>query len=107
MGGHAKLNDLPSSVTDHEPGVQQAELDGGEAHGEAQLFEFGLDLSGTPAVLIRKSTNQGLHFERDGRSTGTALRNGSPVQPETLAVPTDDGVWLDDDQGLFPTRPIS
>ena len=30
MGGHAKVNDLPSSVTDHEPGVQQAEPDGGE-----------------------------------------------------------------------------
>ena len=36
--------------------------DGGEAHGEAQLFEFGLDHSGTPPVLIRESTNQGLNL---------------------------------------------
>jgi hypothetical protein len=116
MGGHAKVNDLPSSVTDHEPGVQLAEPDGGdddevhrgdavlviakkrlpalallvvrvslwkisrdrgEAHGEAQLLEFRLDLSGTPTVLTRESTNESLQFDRNGRSPRTAFRNGA------------------------------
>ena len=29
MGGHAKVDDLPSSVADHKPDVQQAEPNGG------------------------------------------------------------------------------
>ena len=49
--------------------------------------------------------NKGLHLNWNRRSTGTALRNGSPVQPKALSVPADDGVGLDDDQDLFPSRP--
>ena len=144
MGGHTKMEDLPSSVTDHEPGVQQAESNGGDndevhgrdvvlviakkglpalalvvvrvslwkisrdsgkAHGELQLLEFGLDLSGTPTVLARESTNESLQLGWNRWSARTPLRDGSPVQPEALAMPADYGVGLDDDQGLFPARP--
>jgi len=83
--------------------LREISRDGGDADGEAQLFEFSLDLSGTPAVLIRESTNQGLNLWRDWRSSRPACRNGSPVEPKTLAVPTDDCVGLEDDQDLFPT----
>ncbi len=35
----------------------------------------------------------------------SALRDRSPVQPESLAMPADDGFGLNDDQDLFPSRP--
>jgi hypothetical protein len=142
MGGDPEVEDLPSSVADHKPDVQQAEpnggdddevhrgdavfviakkrlpalalvavrislreisRDGGDADGETQLLEFRSDFSGSPTVLIRESTNQGLNLWRDWRSSKPACRNGSPVEPKTLTVPTDDCVGLDDDQDLFPT----
>ena len=101
MGGHTKVDDLPSSVADHKPGVQQSELDGrdhkkvhrgdtmpviakkrlpslaliavgtsfreisrdrGEADGNPKLSQFRLDLPRSPAVLIRKSPNEGLQL---------------------------------------------
>ena len=85
--------------------LREIPRDGGEADGDPKFLEFSSDLSGAPAVLSCESTNEGLHFNRDGRPPGTALRNGSPVQLETLAMPTDDGVRLDDDEGLLPPRP--
>jgi len=144
MGGHAKVDDLPSSVADHKPDVQQVEPNGGDddgvhrgdavtviakerllplalivvgislweisrhggdADGETQLLEFRSDFSGSPTVLVRESTNESLHFDRDRRSSRTRPRDGSPVEPKTLAVPADDCVGLDDDEILFPSRP--
>ena len=101
MGGHAKMDDLPSSVTDHEPGVQQVKSNrrdddeihrgdavpviakeslpplaliavgislreisrnGCEADRDSELLEFCSNLPSTQTVLIRESTNEGLHF---------------------------------------------
>jgi len=76
--------------------------DGGNADPKAELLEFRLDLSGSPTVLIGESTNESLYFDRDRRSSRPGPRNESPVQPESLAVPADDRVWLNDDQGFFP-----
>jgi len=36
--------------------------DCGEANRDPKLREFSPDLSGSPAVLIRESTNEGLHL---------------------------------------------
>ena len=79
--------------------------DGGETDRDSELLEFCSDLSGAPAVLIRESTDEGLNLRRDRRSSGSRPRDGSPVEPKTLAMPADDGVGLDDDQGVFPIRP--
>ncbi len=144
MRGDPEVDDLPSPVTDHKPGIQQSEpngrddqrvhrsdavlviakkrppllalivvrtslrevsRDGGEADRDPKLFEFGPDFPGAPAVLIRESTNEGLHLRRNRGSSGSWLRARSPVEPETLAMPADNGVWLDDDQDLSPARP--
>ncbi len=66
---------------------------------------FGLDLPRSPVVLIRESTNEGLHLSWNWRLPGVSFRNGSPIQPESLAMPAGDGVGLDDDEGLSPSRP--
>ena len=38
-------------------------------------------------------------------SSTTGFRNGSPVEPKTLAVPADHGVGLHDNECVFPSRP--
>ena len=81
--------------------LREMPTDGGEAHGETQLFEFSLDLSGAPIVLLRESTNGSLHFDWDRMSSETGPRNESPIQSESVAVPADDRFGLDDDQDLF------
>ncbi|MBW2498571.1 MAG: hypothetical protein JRF61_14950 [Deltaproteobacteria bacterium] len=98
-----RLPSLPLIVV----GISLREIsrDGGKADPKAELLEFRLDLSGSPTVLIGESTNEGLYLDGDRRSSRTGPRNESPVQPESLAVPADDCVRLDDDQGLPPSRP--
>jgi len=78
--------------------------DRGKAHREAKLLEFGVDLPRSPGILGGEPRNEFLHFRRDARSAGTALRDPPPIESEPLAVPTYNGVWLDDDQDLLPAR---
>ncbi len=85
--------------------LREISRDSREADRDPKFFEFSLNLSGAPVVLVRKPTNEGLHLHRNGRSTGSVLRNRSPVQPESLAMPSDHGFGPNDDQGLFPSRP--
>ncbi len=144
MRGDAEVDDLSSSVTDHKPGVQQSEPNGGDeqevhrgdavaviaeecppplamtmvrisfressrdsrkADRDPKLREFSPDLSGAPAVLVCESTNEGLHLSWNRRSSGSALRDRSPIQPEALSMPPDHSFGLNDDQDLFPSRP--
>ena len=79
--------------------------DCGEADRDPKLRKFSPDLSGSPAVLICESTNEGLHLSRNYRPSGSVLRDRSPVEPKSPAVPADHGVELNDDQDLFPSRP--
>jgi hypothetical protein len=93
MLGDPEVDDLPSSVADHKPGVQQAEPSGGddrEVHCDDAL----------PVILKERLPSLALIVVR------TPLRNRSPVKPNTFAMPADDGVGLDDDQGVFPTPQI-
>jgi hypothetical protein len=56
MGGHAKVDDFPSSVADHEPGVQQAEPNSGdddEVHrGDAVFVIAKKRLPALPLVVV-------------------------------------------------------
>ena len=65
--------------------------DCGEADRDPKFFEFSPNLSGAPAVFICESTNEGLYLIRNGRSPRTTLRNRSPVQPKSFAMPADHG----------------
>ena len=146
MGGHTKMDDLPSFVVDYKPGVQQSEpngrdhekvhcgnpmpvivkkrlpplalmvvgislreisRDGGKPNRDPKLRKFSPDLSGAPAVLSCESANEGLYVSRNGRTPGSAPRNRSPVEAESLAMPSDDGLGLNDDQNIFPPGPHS
>ena len=83
--------------------LREIPRDGGEAHRDPKLLEFGLNLPRAPTVLTRESTNEGLYLDGNGRSSRPSFRNESPVQSEAFSVPADNGVGLDDDQGFFPT----
>jgi hypothetical protein len=85
--------------------LREISRDGGEANRNPKLLKLGLDLPGAPSVLIRESMNQGLNFIWNRRPSGTALWDGSPVEPKTLAVPSNYCFVLDDDEGLFSSRP--
>ena len=78
--------------------LREIPRDGGEANRDPELLEFRTDLSGTPAILVRESTNEGLNLWRDSRASGPRPRDGSPVEPITLAMPANDRVRLDDDE---------
>jgi len=82
--------------------LREISRDGGQADGDPKLRELGPNLSGAPAILICESTNEHLHLSRNRRPSGSALRDRSPVEPEILGVPADDGFGLNDDQDLFP-----
>jgi len=84
--------------------LREISRDGGEANRDPELLEFRTNLSGTPAILVRESTNEGLNLWRDWRASGPRPRDGSPVEPITLAMPANDRVRLDDDEILFPFR---
>ena len=87
--------------------LREISRDGGQTDGDPKLRELGPNLSGAPAILICESANEHLHLSRNRRPSGSALRDRSPVEPETLAVPADDGFGLNDDQDLFPPGPHS
>jgi hypothetical protein len=85
--------------------LREISRDSREADRDPKFFEFSPDLSGAPAVLACESTNEGLHLSWNRRPSGSAFRDRSPVQPESLAMPADDSVGLNDEQDLFPFRP--
>jgi hypothetical protein len=84
---------------------REATRDACEADGEFELLELGVDFTSTPTILVGQPTNECLQFSRDRRSPWTTLRNGPPVQEETLAVSANHGVRLDDHERVFPARP--
>ena len=72
---------------------------------EAELHELGVDTRCTPTVLRHEpyeSTNLGL----DARSPGIeALRDLRPVSPESIPMPPDNCIGVDDDQAARPRGP--
>ncbi len=79
--------------------------DGCETDFEAELLEFTVNLSSTPAILVRQSTNECLQLAGDRRSPGPRLRDGPPIEAEPLAVLANHCFRFDEDDGVFPARP--
>ena len=77
----------------------------GESAGQSELLKFGVNLPCSPTILQGETTNERLHFLRYPRSPRAALRDPSPIESESLVMPTNHRVRLDDDQDLFPSRP--
>jgi len=72
----------------------------------AQERELGLDARRSPKrVLARHSTNQLANLSFDPRASGFPLRLPSPKELEALAMPSNNGVRLDDEQDRTPTWP--
>jgi hypothetical protein len=75
---------------------------------EAQHSEFAMDPRRAPgAVLGHQAKDQLPQFlaRRFPTHYGMFAGNPLPVQFESGSMPADDGVWLDKDQCLSPSRP--
>ena len=97
----------PPALQLRAPGESLGEVsrDRGEAHRETELLEFRLDFPCSPGILHGEPRNQFLHFGREAWSAGTPLRDPPPINPESLAVPPDHRLRLDDNQGFPPAGP--
>jgi len=89
------------------PDFRHVARDGCEAHSDAELHQFGLDLPRSPAVLRRHPHDEFLDFSRDRGTARTGRRNRSPVPAEPLAMPPDHGLGANDDKVLPPAWPES
>lgn len=78
---------------------------GREAHGEAGLREFCMNLSSAPRIVQCELLDQRPNFGRDWWASQARPRNPSLVEPESSAVPSHHRVRLDDDEDLLPPRP--
>ena len=58
-------------------------------------------------VLLRQAPDQLTNLLRDLRSSAARPGAPTPVEPETSAVPADDGLRLYDDEDLIPARPTA
>ena len=85
--------------------LREGARDGRKADFDAELREFGVDLSRTPRVLERQAPDELSHFLRDARPAGSPPGAEPPVEAKALPVPAYDRLGLDDDQHLPPARP--
>ena len=84
-------------ATNRAGGVLNPEL-GGKLLGDLVLAPFGM--------VTRDASDEVDALAGDARSADLArARPAPPQQLETLAMPCDDRVRLDDDQGTIPVRP--
>jgi hypothetical protein len=75
---------------------------------EAELQQFGMDLGRSPiAILLRQASDQLTNLRGDLRSAAACPRAPTPVEPETRAVPADDGLRLHDDKNVSPAGPTA
>jgi len=62
-----------------------------------------LDVFGTPeTVLLGHLADEGDDLLRSTRSSLIGLGFATPVAAEEVSVPTEEGLWLDDEKCLFP-----
>ena len=80
---------------------------GGLADIDPELQELAMDTGSAPEwVGHGYLTNQFSNFTRHRWSSRPSISAlPSPVQPEPLLVPADDGLRLDDEEGSTPLRP--
>ena len=78
-------------------------LDGALANLDGELEQFASNVLGAPETVIPGH----LADEVDGLLRGTrrsvcGLGLAAPIAAEEVAVPAQEGLWLDDDKGLLP-----
>ena len=78
---------------------------GREAHREAELREFCMNLPSAPRIVRCELLDQCSNFGRDWWASQSRPRNPSPVEPESIAVPSHHRVRLDNDEGMLPPWP--
>ncbi len=72
-------------------------------HADAQLAQCAAAPRGTPArVLGRQPPDQGDGLRREGRAVRPRVRSPPPARPEPGAVPAQQGLGLDEEQGRAP-----
>ena len=83
----------------------QITRDGWFRDSEAELQQFAMDAWRAPArILAFDSADKQADLVVDLRPTGWPGTQ-APKQPESGAVPSDNSISFDDDQGTGPTRP--
>ena len=67
---------------------------------DTKHFQFTMDPGGTPAnIVLRHRSDQLADLGiKSWAPTAPSARFPGPVQPKSLAVPSDQGVWLEDGQ---------
>ena len=86
-------------------GLVHVPLDGALGDRDVQLEQFSADAFGAPgAVLVGHLPDQCHILECEWCSAGPcpSLRAMSPYATEQVAVPAQEGIRLDNQQGLFP-----
>ena len=83
---------------------RQIARDRREAQLNPELRQFGLDLSSSPVILRGNSVDQLFRLFGDRRSPRSRNGDRSPVATESLAVPPDHGLRLNDEENLPPSR---
>ena len=72
----------------------------------SQFQELAMNPWRSPqGILARHRPNQGADIGRDGRSAEAPATLPGPEQPEALAMPGDDGLWLYDHECRSPIAP--
>src|ERR1035441_5635185 len=75
--------------------------DRGLANVDAKLEEFAMNPGSAPERIgPAHVSNQLANFERDLWPAAATSRLPSPEQTKTGAMPTDDGLWLHNRQGV-------
>jgi hypothetical protein len=79
----------------------------GFADLDAELEQFAVDAGRAPERIVAAHLpNQLADFLRHRWTPGLAMTNfPGPDQPACLAVPGNNSLWLDDDQGRSPITP--
>ncbi len=81
----------------------QVGLEGALGDGHPQLQEFAADALGTPERVVgRQQPDQGDRLRRERRASRPRARLAPPERAETRAMSAQQGLGLDEEQGLPP-----
>ncbi len=74
---------------------------------DSQLEQFTVDARGAPQRVVPAHSPDQIPHLRGHRRSSFPSRSGfpTPEQPKTLAVPANDGLRFDDDDGIHATGP--
>src|SRR5215470_7891922 len=82
--------------------------DGPLRDGKTEFQKFSVDPGRSPTcILVRQTSDQYANLGVDLRATAPRAGSPTPVEPETRAVPADDGFGLDEDENIGPAGPTA